>query len=518
MLTIDTIGRKPLQVFGFLILTILFCVMGFVFHRLSKTAMLALYVVAQFFFNWGPNTTTFVIPGECFPTRYRSTAHGMSAAMGKIGAIIAQVISIPILSRDAPPNCSTTARTSSDSCSPWFNRLMQIFALFMLCGTLVSLVCIPETKGITLEELSGEDTTPDNAGRSDHNGSMRGRISVGTDRDNGHCRGVLNPRVHRKHQGRPAADTYSNTNNGATSFSSSTMVAGFVQDSRRWNPFAGGRQAGFSIPRMGNRRHHRRRIFGRWIGGTDISMWRATRLTNSHRYTGGPSPHSVNGGIQDGVYYTGATNDAMPNFEQAVRGDAWNNYGGSKAKSAISGHGNSMSSSNSGTTSRANSGRQLLSRSNTFSHDQLKDSSASGLTKSTKNKTESSKSRQDVALRSRRTSRGGEGRRDGTEPLHPVLHAETNSSSVNNAENVELTFGGLAYPPRRTGKRVGVLAKSDDGPHGAHDIDSIAGGFLAWGTDWGRIDQSGTRQSTPENALEDIRLRDVGHLLRERTK
>ncbi|CAK7272804.1 hypothetical protein SEPCBS57363_005331 [Sporothrix epigloea] len=464
VLTIDTIGRKPLQVFGFLVLTILFCVMGFAFHRLSKTAMLALYVVAQFFFNWGPNTTTFVIPGECFPTRYRSTAHGMSAAMGKIGAIVAQVISIPILSRDAPPNCSTTTGASSGSCSPGFNRLMQIFALFMLCGTLVSLVCIPETKGITLEELSGEDTAPYNVGRSDHNGSIRS--SVGTDRGSGHSRGVLDPRVHSRHQGLSAANTHSNTDNGAASFSSSTMVAVLVQDPRRWNPFAGGRQAGFSFPRMGNRRHRHRHIFGRWIGGAAIAMRRAARLTNS------PGPDSVNGGAQDGNHYIGAPNDTMPNSEQAVRGEAvWNNKAGGKMKSANGGHGNSMSSSNSGTTSRANSSRQLLSRSDTFNHDQAKDSSVSGLT-------ESSKSRQDIELQSRRTSRGKGGRRDGAEPLHPVLRAETNSSSVNVADDGELSFGGLAYPPRRTGML----------------------------------------QATSENALEDIRLRDVGHLLRERTK
>ena len=36
---------------------------------------------------------------------------------------------------------------------------MQIFALFMLCGTLVSLL-VPETKGRTLEELAGEGSTP----------------------------------------------------------------------------------------------------------------------------------------------------------------------------------------------------------------------------------------------------------------------------------------------------------------------------------------------------------------------
>jgi PHS family inorganic phosphate transporter-like MFS transporter len=36
---------------------------------------------------------------------------------------------------------------------------MQIFALFMLCGTIVSFL-LPETKGRTLEELAGEGSTP----------------------------------------------------------------------------------------------------------------------------------------------------------------------------------------------------------------------------------------------------------------------------------------------------------------------------------------------------------------------
>ena len=38
--------------------------------------------------NWGPNATTFVIPAELFPTKWKSTGHGISAAAGKAGAII----------------------------------------------------------------------------------------------------------------------------------------------------------------------------------------------------------------------------------------------------------------------------------------------------------------------------------------------------------------------------------------------------------------------------------------------
>ncbi|KAJ8122219.1 hypothetical protein ONZ43_g1532 [Nemania bipapillata] len=159
---IDTIGRKPLQILGFSILTIIFSVLGFCYNQLNKGTLLALYVIANYFFNFGPNTTTFIIPGECFPTRYRSTGHGISAAMGKVGAIVAQVISIPLLRKGVPADCTGT------DCTPFIDKLMQIFALFMFLGLLVSFL-VPETKGYTLEELAGERPTSYNSGR---NGSI----------------------------------------------------------------------------------------------------------------------------------------------------------------------------------------------------------------------------------------------------------------------------------------------------------------------------------------------------------
>ncbi|KAJ6788755.1 hypothetical protein PWT90_03306 [Aphanocladium album] len=167
MLTVDTVGRKPLQVFGFLLLTIVFCILGFALDGLAEGPSLALYVIGQFLFNAGPNTTTFIVPAECFPTRYRATAHGISAAMGKIGAIVAQGISIPLLKHGGS---AVPAQCKGNQCSPSLNRLFQLFALFMLLGTLVSLL-IPETKGITLEELAGEPHTSYN---DDCNGSAKG--------------------------------------------------------------------------------------------------------------------------------------------------------------------------------------------------------------------------------------------------------------------------------------------------------------------------------------------------------
>ncbi|KAM0669260.1 hypothetical protein ACQRIT_004237 [Beauveria bassiana] len=144
--TIDTLGRKPIQMAGFIILTILFIIMGFAYHHIPPNGLLAIYVIAQFFFNFGPNTTTFIVPGEVFPTRYRSTSHGISAASGKIGSIIGQ---------GAIASLRTRGATKTNT-SPWLDHVLEIFALFMLLGCGTTLL-IPETARKTLEELSGED-------------------------------------------------------------------------------------------------------------------------------------------------------------------------------------------------------------------------------------------------------------------------------------------------------------------------------------------------------------------------
>jgi MFS transporter, PHS family, inorganic phosphate transporter len=173
--TVDTIGRKPIQLMGFILLTIIFIVIGFAYHHLGEGGLMGLYVLAQLFFNFGPNATTFIVPGECFPTRYRSTSHGISAASGKVGAIIAQTVFGPLRTKGHPTSTSpaplshfpllpqspnlvarlATNNPTEANPNPWLNHIMQIFALFMLCGCFTTLL-IPETKRKTLEELAGE--------------------------------------------------------------------------------------------------------------------------------------------------------------------------------------------------------------------------------------------------------------------------------------------------------------------------------------------------------------------------
>ncbi|OQR83080.1 inorganic phosphate transporter 1-6, partial [Thraustotheca clavata] len=87
--------------------------------------------------NFGPNTTTFIIPAEVFPTAVRSTGHGISAASGKAGAII------------AAQGFAVAAKT-------WgFASVLYIFSACCFMGFLFSF-WVPETRGLTLEQLSGE--------------------------------------------------------------------------------------------------------------------------------------------------------------------------------------------------------------------------------------------------------------------------------------------------------------------------------------------------------------------------
>ncbi|KAF9683273.1 hypothetical protein SADUNF_Sadunf05G0195800 [Salix dunnii] len=86
---IDRIGRKKIQMMGFLCMSIVYFSIGIPYHYWGTNenkGFLVLYGLTFFFANFGPNTTTFIVPAELFPARFRSTCHGISGAMGKVGA------------------------------------------------------------------------------------------------------------------------------------------------------------------------------------------------------------------------------------------------------------------------------------------------------------------------------------------------------------------------------------------------------------------------------------------------
>jgi hypothetical protein len=85
------IGRSKLQQYGFLVTGALFVGCGFLYDKLSSGWLVLMYFASSFVGQLGPNATTFLIPSEIFPTEMRTQCHGVAAASGKFGALLAAV-------------------------------------------------------------------------------------------------------------------------------------------------------------------------------------------------------------------------------------------------------------------------------------------------------------------------------------------------------------------------------------------------------------------------------------------
>jgi PHS family inorganic phosphate transporter-like MFS transporter len=94
LMIIDYVPRKQFLMYSCLWLAALFFITGgsffAVFHNDLHAVSIVLVALCHFSFNLGPNTLTFLIPAEIFPTRYRATCHGIAAAAGKLGSVIVQ--------------------------------------------------------------------------------------------------------------------------------------------------------------------------------------------------------------------------------------------------------------------------------------------------------------------------------------------------------------------------------------------------------------------------------------------
>lgn len=130
----DLMGRVRQQIICSLAVAILYAIWAGVTNHTSAGGLLTLFTFSQFFLCIGPSATTFLIPVEVFPTRVRATAHGMSAASGKAGAILA----------------AFTFGTVTDKIG--LKGVLGLFSGIMALVALLTLL-IPETKGRTLEEI-----------------------------------------------------------------------------------------------------------------------------------------------------------------------------------------------------------------------------------------------------------------------------------------------------------------------------------------------------------------------------
>jgi MFS family permease len=134
----DRIGHRRLQFVGFVLMGACFAVIGLVPGMTTVVIpFLLAYGISYFFTEFGPNMTTFVLPGELFPTRLRATGHGISAGVGKLGAFIG-VFLFPVLQGTLG-----------------LRGTLLLTAGISVLGALLTLV-LPEPAGRTLEEISAE--------------------------------------------------------------------------------------------------------------------------------------------------------------------------------------------------------------------------------------------------------------------------------------------------------------------------------------------------------------------------
>ncbi|KAJ5128941.1 hypothetical protein N7476_007558 [Penicillium atrosanguineum] len=129
------IDRVALQKYMFLALALLFIALGSIFVTLTSSppAVVALYILGQILFNFGPNATTYMIPAEIFPTRYRGTCHGLSAGAGKLGSILVQIFSTYYRFGTGPSNVSTFHH----------GVILFVFSACMILGAAVTHFWIP---------------------------------------------------------------------------------------------------------------------------------------------------------------------------------------------------------------------------------------------------------------------------------------------------------------------------------------------------------------------------------------
>lgn len=146
----DRLGRKFIQALGFGVMAASFAALALI-PGIEKQVVpfLLIYGLSYFFTEFGPNATTFVYPAELFPSKLRTTGHGIAAATGKVGGFVG-VFLFPFLMK-------------------WHSLLAaeSSAAIVSVLGLIVTLTMLPETKGKSLEELNEDaESTESESGQA----------------------------------------------------------------------------------------------------------------------------------------------------------------------------------------------------------------------------------------------------------------------------------------------------------------------------------------------------------------
>ncbi len=132
MYWLNSLGRRPLLIGSFAMMTGALALLGWVDHMQISLVVIAFAVYA--FFSGGPGILQWLYPNELFPTDIRASAVGVIMSISRIGTVIS-TWALPLF----------IARYG-------ISTVMLIGAFISLVGLVVSVLFAPETKGLTLNE------------------------------------------------------------------------------------------------------------------------------------------------------------------------------------------------------------------------------------------------------------------------------------------------------------------------------------------------------------------------------
>ncbi|KAK6917088.1 Major facilitator, sugar transporter-like [Dillenia turbinata] len=151
---IDRIGRFTIQLMGFFFMTVFMFALAIPYDhwalKENRIGFVVMYSLTFVFANFGPNSTTFVVPAEIFPARFRSTCHGISDASGKLGAMVG-AFGFLYLSQSQDKSKAEHGYPAGIG----MRNSLIVLSVINLLGLFFTFL-VPESKGKSLEEVSGE--------------------------------------------------------------------------------------------------------------------------------------------------------------------------------------------------------------------------------------------------------------------------------------------------------------------------------------------------------------------------
>ena len=142
LLVLDRMPRRRLQITGFTFCAAAMLALAVIPGLTAAVIPFAVvFGVSLFGIAFGPNYTTMLLAAESYPTAVRSTFHGLSAGVAKVGAFLGALI-VPLLL--AGPGV----------------RAVMIVAFCCYIGAILATLLLKEPRGLALDDVSKDTLAP----------------------------------------------------------------------------------------------------------------------------------------------------------------------------------------------------------------------------------------------------------------------------------------------------------------------------------------------------------------------